>query len=100
MKEFVLTDVCGKSHLVKSGMVLVTAKDKMLSGWGRAEGKISKRIVICEDWAQADRVARNMETQGFVYVHERAAYMGMPYYSPSRYVVSINHANDCPVWNK
>lgn len=100
MKTFVLTDVMGKSHVVTSGMVVVTAVDKMLSGWGRAEGKISKRIVICEDWTQADRVANNMRQQGFIYVSERSARIGLPYYAPSRYVVSVNHANDCPVWNR
>lgn len=100
MKTFTLTDVYGTQHVVTSEMVLVTANDKHLSGWGRAEGKISKRVVICENWTQADRVARNMESQGFVYIHERSARLGMPYYSPSRYVVSVNHVNDCPIWNR
>ena len=100
MKTFVLTDVMGKSHVVTSGMVIVTAVDKMLSGWGRAKGKIAKRVVICEDWTQADRVVKNMRQQGFIYVNERSSRIGLPYYAPSRYVVSVNHANDCPIWNK
>lgn len=99
MKTFTLVDVCGVSHVVTPEMVLVTAKDKHLSGWGRAEGKISKRIVICENWEQADRVAGDMAKMGFVYIHERSARLGLPYYSPSRYVVSINHVKDCPLWN-
>ena len=100
MKTFVLTDVMGKSHVVTEKMVVITAVDKMLSGWGRATGKISKRIVICEDWSQSRRVATNMRNQGFTYVSERSARIGLPYYAPSKYVVSVNHANDCPVWNK
>ena len=100
MKSFIGIDVMGVSHVVEPTMVIVTAVDKILSGWGRATGKISKRIVICEDWAQADRVASNMRNQGFTYVNERSAKIGLPYYAPSRYVVSINHAKDCPVWNK
>lgn len=100
MKTFVLTDVIGREHVVTPEMVLVTAVDKMLSGWGRAEGKIAKRIVICENWTQADRVAKNMRNHGFIYVNERSARIGLPYYAPSRYVVSVDHAKDCPLWNK
>lgn len=100
MKTFTLVDVCGVSHVVTPEMVLVTAKDKHLSGWGRAEGKIAKRVVICDNWTQADRIARNMGKHGFVYIHARSARLGLPYYSPSRYVVSVDHANDCPLWNK
>ena len=99
------TDVYGVQHQVTKYHWLVTATDKMLSGWGRAEGKISKRIVICEDSRQARRVAENMRQQGFIYVNTHTcngsgAKWGLPYYSPSRYVVSINHVKDCPIWNK
>lgn len=100
MKTFVLTDVIGNSHIVTENMVIITAVDKMLSGWGRATGKIAKRIVICEDWSQSRRIATNMRNQGFTYVSERSARIGLPYYTPSRYVVSVIHAKDCPAWNK
>ena len=105
MKTFVLTDVIGNSHIVTENMVIITAVDKMLSGWGRATGKISKRIVICESAQQARRVAENMRKQGFIYVNThtgngRGNRPFFPYYAPSRYVVSINHVKDCPIWDK
>ena len=100
MKSFVLTDVMGVHHLITSEMVLVTAVDKSMSGWGRAEGKISKCVVICHDWTQAERVFRNMDSQGYTYVNRRSARIGLPYYAPSKYVVSIYHADDSPIWNK
>ena len=100
LHSFSLVDVLGASHVVTPDMVLITATDKFLSGWGCASGLISKRIVICRDWAQADRIAANMRRQGFIYVNCRSARLGVPYYSPSKYVVSINHGDSCPAWNK
>jgi hypothetical protein len=101
----VCTDVYGVQHQVTKYNWLVTATDKMLSGWGRATGKISKRIVICESAQQARRVAENMRQQGFIYVNThtgngRRNRPFFPYYNPSRYVVSINHVKDCPIWDK
>lgn len=100
MKSFVLTDVMGQRHLVTDGMVLVTAVDKFMSGWGRAKGRISKCVVICHDWTQAAKVFGNMESQGYTYINRRSARIGLPYYAPSKYVVSVYHADDSPAWNK
>lgn len=93
-------DVNGRIINVTPSNWYVIGNDKHLSGWGRAEGKISKRIVVCRDREQAFRVARNMEQTGFIYVSARPARRELPYYSPSRYVLSFNHADDCPLWNK
>lgn len=98
--SFTLVDVCGRSHIVTPEMVLVIANDKHLSGWGRAAGKIAKRVVICSGWTQADRIAGNMANHGFNYITERAARRGMPYFSPSRYVVSVDLGDDCHLWNR
>lgn len=95
-----LRDVYGDVHMVTEEMWYVIGNDKTLSYWGGAEGKISKRVVICEDFQQAQRVAENMRKDKFIYVSCKKAKWGFPYFSPSRYRVSINHVKDCPIWNK
>ena len=37
----------------------VTMTDKFMSGWGGAEGKTNKFIVVCENWQQAQIIERN-----------------------------------------
>jgi hypothetical protein len=94
-----ITDINGHTYNVSSATIVVTATDKFLSGWGRAEGKTHKQVVICSDWSQADRVERNLrkEGRGMKYVSTRR---GVPNYPASRYTFSIRHADDCPLWNE
>lgn len=99
--EYAVTDVLGRTYIVSKSMWVVTSVDKLMSGWGRAEGKINKRLVICDDLDTAIRIAYNMRKQGFIYVGCRSVgRSGIPYYTPSRYVTSFHHAKDCPIWNK
>lgn len=93
----IIYDVIGNPIEVKSHHYIVTATDKAMSGWGRAEGKTHKQIVICEDWSQMCRVKRNLRQQGFTYVNDC---IRLPKYSSTRYTWSYHHANDCPIWNK
>lgn len=93
-----ILDVIGRPIEVKKTDYVVTATDKVLSGWGRAEGKIHKQVVICSDYEQCKRVTRNLRLQGFTYINWRGAQI--PRYSSSRYSVSYHHADDCPLWNK
>lgn len=95
-----LRDVYGDIHQVTSEMWYVIGNDKILSYRGGAEGKISKRIVICNDYQQASRVADNMRKDNFIYVSCKKAKWGLPYYMPSRYRVCVNHVKDCPIWDK
>ena len=95
MKTYV--DVLGRAIEVADNQPCVTATDKWLSGWGHAEGKTHKQIVVCSSWEQADRVARNMRKQGCIYVNVRR---GVKTYPASRYTYSIRHADDCPLWTK
>jgi hypothetical protein len=39
----------------------VTMTDKFMSGWGMAEGKTNKFIVVCETYMDAEIVQRNAE---------------------------------------
>ena len=34
-------------------MYYVTATDKFMSGWGLAENKTNKVVVVCENWQEA-----------------------------------------------
>ena len=41
----------------------VIARDKMLSGWGGAEGKNHYQVVLCADSTEAHNIANNMQAQ-------------------------------------
>ena len=92
-----IKDVYGNSVEITANMVFISATDKFLSGWGCAEGKIHKQVVICENWDIADRVARNMVGNGYKYVNSRKT---LPAYPQSRYSCSYRLASDCPLWTK
>lgn len=100
MKTMHFTDHNGKVYNYTESMWLVTSTDKVMSGWGRAEGKICKRIIVCKDREQAFRISDNMRKRGFIYVSCRVGRIGLPYYNPSRYVVCAHYGDDCPIWNK
>lgn len=36
----------------------VTMTDKFMSGWGMAEGKTNKMIVVCHTWEQAEQIEK------------------------------------------
>lgn len=90
-----ITTVLGKEIELTEKMWFVTCTDKFLSGWGRAEGKIAKRICICKDHAEAeklrDRMERNKEKHMLRYIN---AVPTFPYYSPNKYTVSIDVYSD------
>ena len=100
--EYAVTDVNGKTIIVSKSMWVVRTTDKIMSGWGRAEGKICKRLIICADKETAFRVCKNMQsTHEFIYIGcGNVGRCGIPYYMPSKYVVSFHRAEDCPLWNK
>lgn len=76
----------------------VTATDKFLSGWGEAQGRTCKLVVVCKDLSQARRVKNNMDDdRTLTYVNIVST---KPSYSPSRYKVVYKDASDCPLWNK
>lgn len=39
--------------------IYVTMTDKFMSGWGMAQGKVSKFIIECNNWEQAETIERN-----------------------------------------
>lgn len=42
------------------GKIFVWFTDKYLSGWGGADGRTHKQIVICEDWRTAEKIHDNL----------------------------------------
>lgn len=70
----------------------VTMTDKFLSDWGRAEGKKSKYVVICDTIQQAikarDRAELREEMKYINILYEK------PYYTPSRYLVEFVKIED------
>jgi hypothetical protein len=90
-----VTTVSGQEVTITPEMSFVTFSDKTLSGWGVAYNKTSKRIIICDNWHEAERLAdalRNApQREGIRYVNTCSKF---PYYSPSKVCISIDLYKD------
>lgn len=60
-EEVCRLELCPDSAIVKIQVIpyYVTMTDKFMSGWGMAENKTNKFIVVCENWKQAETIERN-----------------------------------------
>lgn len=76
----------------------VTMNDKCLSGWGGAKGRISKFIIECDTYKQAEEVEYVAKRDHYEMKHIRI-HNKIPYYSPSKYHVSIKTYDECPVFH-
>lgn len=84
-----VTTILDEIVTIESGMWFVTMTDKLLSGWGCAQNKIAKRVIICKDLQQAEQlynriIARQPRCQ-MIYVNVTPT---LPHYSASRYTTS------------
>lgn len=74
----------------------VTMTDTMLSGWGMAENKTAKRVVLCKTFREAQIIVSGLNNckkrNGMRYIN--IAYK-FPKYSEDRYTVSIDDFKDC-----
>ena len=77
----------------------VSMTDKFMSGWGMAEGKISKYVVECDNYEDAELIEKNAELRGEMkYIN---ICINKPNYSSSKYHVSNKHFNDLGgIWKK
>ena len=67
--------------------IYVCMTDKFLSGWGRAENKINKYIVICDNRQQAETILKNAsERKEMKYININYS---LPYYDKNRYLLSF-----------
>jgi hypothetical protein len=76
----------------------VTMTDKVMSGWGKAEGKINKLVLMCDDYHEAILVynhAINRKNMIYINICENK-----PYYNSNKYYVSWHDKNDYSDWYK
>ena len=86
-----------------TGKYYVSMTDMFLSGWGNAEGRKSKLVVVCDNRQQAmkivDAIRRERYTVGnemrYVHIHTTP-----PYLPSSRYHVEYLDYKDAHRWNK
>ena len=79
---------------IVNGLYYVCATDKFLSGWGRAGNRTAKRVVICETYRQAQRIAdafKRNPNSAMKYVNIRSSF---PNYPVNRYVTSYSLYQD------
>ena len=76
----------------------VIARDKMLSGWGGAEGKTHYQVVLCADSNEAYNIAHNMQSKA---KQEQLANVRVSYgvKLPSRASVAYCVGRDASAWN-
>lgn len=93
-----IKDVIGREVEITDNMYFVSMTDRFLSGWGCAEGKIAKRVVICDNYRQAQIIVdgiKNCRNQnGMRYVNICSE---LPKYG-GRYVVSYDMYKDCKLY--
>lgn len=79
-------------------MYYVTMNDKVLSGWGKAQGKINKLVLECQTREEVDVVMENARNRGdMTYINWRT---NKPYYNSRRYLVSFHNKEDYSNWYK
>ena len=90
----IITTSLGESIELNKGMYFVCATDKFMSGWGRAENKTAKRIIICRTYREAQRIAdafkRNPNSY-MIYVNIRTSF---PNYPVNKYISSYSLYDD------
>lgn len=67
-------------------MYYVTMTDSFMSGWGRAEGRINKFVIACDNYSQAEEIAQKAgrrHEMKYVRISTRK-----PCYNSNRYLTS------------
>ena len=82
----------------KTGKYYVTMTDKFMSGWGKAQSKINKLVIECDNLQEAEIVYRNAcNRDEMKYVNILAE---KPHYNAARYYVSWADKTDYSAWFK
>ena len=91
--------VLGKEIEVTVNTYFVVMTDKYLSGWGGAENRIAKRIIICDNFKQAQMIKNGIENckdqNGMRYINICDK---VPYYNSKRYKLSFDYWEDCALY--
>ena len=73
--------------------------DKFMSGWGKAEGKINKIVIECENSVQAEKIAdyarNNMREMKYINIR-----YSKPNYNSNKYLTSWKLFSDMTGWIK
>lgn len=79
---------------MKTQKYYVTMTDKLLSGWGEAEGKTSKYILVCDTLEQARKAVERAKTRSEMkYIN---ICFKKPNYPIDRYHSSFKNIEDAP----
>lgn len=79
--------------------IYVSMTDKFLSGWGLAENKISKFIIICDNLEQAETIERNAAMREDM--KNINICFNKPRYNANRYHVSYKNFDELgTIWKK
>ena len=77
-------------------MYYVTMTDKFMSGWGLAENKTNKLVFICENYEEAQTVAKNAENRSEMkYIN---ICTDKPRYDSKRYLTQFKTIEEAPNW--
>ena len=80
---------------MKANNIYVTMTNKFMSGWGKAENKVNKFIVVCETMEQARAIERNAKKR------DEMKYINIcftnPCYNKERYVESVRSYDELDV---
>ncbi len=85
----IITTVLDEQIELTGAEWFVTMTDKFLSGWGCAENKIAKRVIICPDRQKAELVKDRLfnPKHGMKNVN---VVKNLPRYSSNRYTISYD----------
>lgn len=96
-----ITSVLGTEVQITDNMYFVSMTDRFLSGWGHAEGKTAKRVVICDNYRQAqiivDGIRNCRDNNGMRHINIRSR---LPRYDAGRYTVSYDLYKDCTLYRE
>ena len=96
-----VTTVLGEVKNLSDYNYFVTMTDTMLSGWGRAENKTAKRVVLCKTFRDAQIIVSGLNNcknrNGMRYINITNQF---PKYSEKRYTISVNEFEDCTLYIK
>ena len=83
----------------ESEKIYVSMTDKFLSGWGLANNKIDKLVIICENFEQAETIKKNACIRGDM--KNINICLNKPRYNLNRYIVSYKNFDELgAIWKK
>ena len=84
---------------MNTNKIYVTMTNKFMSGWGKAENKVNKFIVVCETIEQARTIERNAKERNEIkYIN---ICFTKPCYNKGRYIESVRSYDELgAIWKE